>query len=142
LVREWKGKLERVTVLEKGFTGTASLFQPFAGREGDDRHCLERPPLLPLANGGICPRSASAPRDGERGDRQAGCRVGKQTDRASLLFTKRCGRIMKPANPKASLRCAVYTGVSTEHGLKQEFNSLDNQREASEVYIKSQAHEG
>jgi site-specific DNA recombinase len=49
---------------------------------------------------------------------------------------------MKLANPKASLRCAVYTRVSTEHGLEQEFNSLDNQREASEAYIKSQAHEG
>ena len=49
---------------------------------------------------------------------------------------------MKPMNPKASLRCAVYTRVSTEHGLEQEFNSLDNQREASEAYIKSQAHEG
>ena len=36
---------------------------------------------------------------------------------------------MKPANPKASLRCAVYTRVSTEHGLEQEFNSLGNQRE-------------
>jgi DNA invertase Pin-like site-specific DNA recombinase len=32
--------------------------------------------------------------------------------------------------------------VSTEHGLEQEFNSLDNQREAAEAYIKSQAHEG
>ena len=49
---------------------------------------------------------------------------------------------MRPANPKASLRCAVYTRVSTENGLEQEFNSLDNQREASEAYIKSQAHEG
>ena len=49
---------------------------------------------------------------------------------------------MRPANPKTSLRCAVYTRVSTEHGLEQEFNSLDNQREASEAYIKSQAHEG
>jgi site-specific DNA recombinase len=44
--------------------------------------------------------------------------------------------------PNATLRCAVYTRVSTEHGLEQEFNSLDNQREASEAYIKSQAHEG
>ena len=44
--------------------------------------------------------------------------------------------------PKATLRCAVYTRVSTEHGLEQEFNSLDNPREASEAYIKSQAHEG
>jgi site-specific DNA recombinase len=44
--------------------------------------------------------------------------------------------------PKPTLPCAVYTRVSTEHGLEQEFNSLDNQREASEAYIKSQAHEG
>jgi len=32
--------------------------------------------------------------------------------------------------------------VSTDAGLEQEFNSLDAQREASEAYIKSQAHEG
>ena len=39
------------------------------------------------------------------------------------------------------LRCAIYTRVSTEHGLEQDFNSLDSQREAAEAYIKSQAHE-
>jgi site-specific DNA recombinase len=49
---------------------------------------------------------------------------------------------MKTTDSKPNLRCAVYTRVSTEHGLEQEFNSLDNQREASEAYIKSQAHEG
>jgi site-specific DNA recombinase len=48
---------------------------------------------------------------------------------------------MRPQAPRA-LRCAIYTRVSTEHGLGQEFNSLDNQREASEAYVKSQAHEG
>jgi site-specific DNA recombinase len=40
------------------------------------------------------------------------------------------------------LRCAVYTRKSSEHGLEQDFNSLDAQREAGEAYIKSQAHEG
>jgi DNA invertase Pin-like site-specific DNA recombinase len=44
--------------------------------------------------------------------------------------------------PMRPLRCAIYTRVSTEHGLEQEFNSLDAQREAAEAYIKSQAHEG
>ena|SRR5208282_4601152 len=43
---------------------------------------------------------------------------------------------------KIALRCAVYTRVSTDSGLEQDFDSLDNQREASEAYIKSQAHEG
>jgi site-specific DNA recombinase len=41
-----------------------------------------------------------------------------------------------------SLRCAIYTRVSTDHGLDQEFNSLDAQREACEAYIKSQMNEG
>ena len=48
-------------------------------------------------------------------------------------------------DPNASvrtLRCAVYTRVSTDAGLEQEFNSLDAQREACEAYIKSQTHEG
>ena len=49
---------------------------------------------------------------------------------------------MRSERGKTTLRCAVYTRVSTEHGLEQEFNSLDNQREASEAYVKSQAHEG
>ncbi len=44
--------------------------------------------------------------------------------------------------PTRRLRCAIYTRVSTEHGLEQDFNSLDAQREAAEAYIKSQAHEG
>ena len=43
---------------------------------------------------------------------------------------------------RAKVRCAIYTRVSTDQGLDQEFNSLDAQREAAEAYIKSQAHEG
>jgi site-specific DNA recombinase len=49
---------------------------------------------------------------------------------------------MKQDERKDTQRCAVYTRVSTDSGLEQDFNSLDNQREASEAYIKSQAHEG
>ena len=46
------------------------------------------------------------------------------------------------AKSARALRCAIYTRVSTESGMEQDFNSLDNQREASEAYIRSQAHEG
>ena len=49
---------------------------------------------------------------------------------------------MKQGERKIVLRSAVYTRVSTDSGLEQDFNSLDNQREASEAYIKSQANEG
>ena len=40
------------------------------------------------------------------------------------------------------LRCAIYTRVSTEHGLEQDFNSLDAQYDAAQAYIRSQAHAG
>ena len=49
---------------------------------------------------------------------------------------------MKDQTTRRSLRGAIYTRVSTEQGLEQDFNSLDAQREACEAYIKSQAHEG
>ena len=39
-----------------------------------------------------------------------------------------------------ALRCAIYTRVSTNSGLDQEFNSLDAQYEAASAYIRSQAH--
>ncbi|MBR1153969.1 recombinase family protein [Bradyrhizobium sp. JYMT SZCCT0428] len=45
-------------------------------------------------------------------------------------------------NDPKFLRCAIYTRKSTEHGLEQEFNSLDAQREACEAYITSQAFQG
>ena len=48
---------------------------------------------------------------------------------------------MKETN-KRSFCCAIYTRVSTDQRLEQDFNSLDAQREACEAYIKSQAHEG
>src|ERR1700749_3530784 len=49
---------------------------------------------------------------------------------------------MKDEAAKRSLRGAIYARVSTDQGLEQDFNSPDAQREASEAYIKSQAHEG
>jgi DNA invertase Pin-like site-specific DNA recombinase len=40
------------------------------------------------------------------------------------------------------VRCAIYTRVSTDHGLEQDFNSLDAQHDAAQAYIRSQAHAG
>src|SRR4030088_3290403 len=53
----------------------------------------------------------------------------------------RWGAIVKAPSVRA-VRCAIYTRVSTEHGLDQEFNSLDAQYDAASAYIKSQAHAG
>ena len=44
--------------------------------------------------------------------------------------------------PLKAVRCAIYTRVSTDQGLEQDFNSLDAQYEASQAYIRSQAHAG
>lgn len=38
-----------------------------------------------------------------------------------------------------TIKCAIYTRKSTEHGLEQEFNSLLNQDESCKAYIASQA---
>ena len=48
---------------------------------------------------------------------------------------------MKQGSTK-QVRCAIYTRVSTDQGLDQDFNSLDAQYEASQAYIRSQAHAG
>jgi DNA invertase Pin-like site-specific DNA recombinase len=40
------------------------------------------------------------------------------------------------------VRCAIYTRVSTDQGLEQDFNSLDAQYDASQAYIRSQQHAG
>ena len=48
---------------------------------------------------------------------------------------------MTPGKAK-SVRCAIYTRVSTDQGLEQDFNSLDAQYDASQAYIRSQMHAG
>ena len=45
---------------------------------------------------------------------------------------------MRPGAAK-TVRCAIYTRVSTDQGLEQDFNSLDAQYDASQAYIRSQA---
>src|ERR1700733_7228850 len=48
---------------------------------------------------------------------------------------------MRPGSAK-TVRCAIYTRVSTDQGLEQDFNSLDAQYDASQAYVRSQAHAG
>jgi site-specific DNA recombinase len=51
-------------------------------------------------------------------------------------------RTSEKKQPKAVVRCAVYTRKSNEEGLDQDFNTLDAQRESAEAYITSQKTEG
>ena len=46
------------------------------------------------------------------------------------------------AKHNKTVRCAIYARVSTDQGLEQDFNSLDAQYDASQAYIRSQAHAG
>lgn len=41
-----------------------------------------------------------------------------------------------------ALRCAIYTRKSTSEGLDSDFSTLDAQRDAGEIYVKSQASLG
>ena len=43
---------------------------------------------------------------------------------------------MKNATAKP-VRCAIYTRVSTDHGLEQDFNSLDAQHDAAQAFSLS-----
>jgi site-specific DNA recombinase len=43
-----------------------------------------------------------------------------------------------PGNP-GTVRCAIYTRVSTPEQAQGDFSSIDNQREMAEAYIRSQA---
>ena len=46
---------------------------------------------------------------------------------------------MTPGKPR-SVRCGIYTRVSTDQGLEQDFNSLDAQYDASQgLYPKPSA---
>ena len=60
---------------------------------------------------------------------------------ASRQRSRRSAQSVQTAKTR-TLRCAIYTRVSTDQGLEQDFNSLDAQREACTAYIRSQAHEG
>jgi site-specific DNA recombinase len=51
------------------------------------------------------------------------------------------GAVMNTGRSK-QVRCAIYTRVSTDQGLEQDFNSLDAQYDASQAYIRSQRHAG
>jgi hypothetical protein len=46
------------------------------------------------------------------------------------------------AGSARAARCAIYTRVSTDQGLGQDFNSLDAQYDAPQAYIRSQTHAG
>jgi site-specific DNA recombinase len=48
---------------------------------------------------------------------------------------------MKVGSARA-VRCAIYTRVSTDQGLEQDFNSPDAQYDASQAYIRGQARAG
>jgi site-specific DNA recombinase len=49
---------------------------------------------------------------------------------------------MKAGATTKTVRCAIYTRVSDDQGLEQDFNSLDAQYDASQAYVRSQAHAG
>src|SRR5260370_24578942 len=92
----------------------------------DRRLCLER-------------QNRSEPHEGRV------CDHGHRLEWTQILWVARRtveGTCTMNARSTKVVRCAIYTRVSTEQGLEQEFNSLDAQYDASQAYIRSQAHAG
>ena len=110
-------------VLEEGFAWNGQTFGSLSQiAKGDDRDQLERPPLLwPSSGKDFRSRGGHGSAKEQKWDRLCSANGASAEDAP------------KDQTIRRSLRCAVYTRVSTEHGLEQEFNSLDNQREASEA---------
>src|SRR6476620_4887771 len=90
------------------------------------RFCLERKDLSEPVEG--CLRDRRHPLERAKILRPA----GEAIERTRAMK----GGVAKP------VRCAIYTRVSTDQGLEQDFNSLDAQYDASQSYIRSQAHAG
>ena len=91
------------------------------------RLCLRRQDLFQLVQDRLCDHWHAL-------ERAKVFRPAGQVSRAII-------RIIKSGSAK-HIRCAIYTRVSTDQGLEQDFNSLDAQYEASQAYIRSQAHAG
>ena len=88
---------------------------------------------------------ASAKVDSSKPQGRSAAGRSDTSHRDERVWAARTGRasLQRTAMSAASmLRCAIYTRVSSDQGLEQDFNSLDAQREAAEAYIKSQAHGG
>ena len=49
---------------------------------------------------------------------------------------------MKNGSDHKPLRCAIYTRKSTSENLDMDFNTLDAQRDAGEIFVKAQLHQG
>src|SRR4029077_16002812 len=65
------------------------------------------------------------------------------TDQNSSDYETTIERVLTmKARSTKPVRCAIYTRVSTDQGLEQDFNSLDAQHDASQAYVRSQAHAG
>src|SRR6478735_3812849 len=95
------------------------------GRRAGRRLCLERQDLSQPVEGCLCDHR-------------------HPVERPKILRSP--GQVIAEVSMKAKslkrVRCAIYTRVSTDQGLEQDFNSLDAQFDASQAYIRSQAHAG
>ena len=116
LVREWRGHIHTVTVMEDGFEYAGTSY----------------PSLTKIANkitGGHWSGRASL----------GWLRPGRDV---RSMGSGMASSEATPRRPAKRVRCAIYTRKSSDEGLEQAFNSLDAQREACTAFILSQKHEG
>src|ERR1700730_11663306 len=92
----------------------------------DRRLCLERQDLSEPHEGRVCDHRHPL-------GRTQILWVARQTVEGICIVSAKSTKVV---------RCAIYTRVSTDQGLDQDFNSLDARGNASQAYICSQAHAG
>ena len=155
LVRQWKGKSHRVVVLAEGFaydgrtfgnlseiavliTGTRWNGPRFFGLRSKTAEA--DPPALSGGSGKATETNRDVPR---RSSHLGGGSDYRKRNAAIAAKSAREEGPTWPLAPSKSVRCAIYTRKSTEHGLGagvQLARCLS--RDACEAYIKSQASQG
>ena len=125
MIREHAGVLHRVTVGGEGFEFDGQIFaslsavaRAITGVRWNGRR------FFALDSG---PRRRAVAPKGREQDAGARRDLDKPIESRS--------RLRQPMT--ASIRCAIYTRVSTDAGLEQDFNSLDAQREAARPISKA-----
>ena len=115
LVREWKGRLERVMILEEGFVWNGQTFgKPVPDRQGDGQ---ERTGAA-IASSGFGRERRHPTGQGRGAPKEPGTR-GSDGRRWRLVWR----RVAAEEPNKRSFRCAIYTRVSTDQGPEQDFTS-------------------
>ena len=123
------GQKMLLAIKSMGGEGDRAIARGVQAPDQDFRPCCPAPKPPPCCSGRCLPQDRSP--------------CARSTDGRPSPRNQTIRSLTSPHDRIASCRPKTRQSIPTKIATgPQEFNSLDNQREASEAYVKSQAHEG